>query len=255
MPRRQPPVAAAAASADPAAVRSRRRFARRQWARRWLTWKYVVGVVLLLVLVAGMLWLVFFSSQLAVKGIEVVGTRQLRPADVRAAAAVPEGEPLARLDLDRIRSRVEAMAPVRAADVTREWPDRVLIRIEEREAIAVVEFGGKLRGMDSEGVVFQDYRKPPADLPRVQSSLETGSDALHEAALVVAALPEDLQARVDHVRVETVDEIALVLRDGREVAWGSAADSDKKADVLAVLLDRPARHYDVSVPGQPTTRE
>ena len=34
--------------------RTRKRFARRQWSRRWLTWKPVVGVALL-VLLAGVL--------------------------------------------------------------------------------------------------------------------------------------------------------------------------------------------------------
>ena len=54
-------------------------------------------------------------------------------------------------------------------------------------------------------------------------------------------------------QVATVDQISLVLRDGRTVVWGSAEDSDAKAEVLVELLEQPARKYDVSVPGQPTT--
>lgn len=238
--------------ADPA-TRTRRRFARRQWARRWLAWRYVVAVMVLVVLLVGGIWLVYFSSYLSVQGVDVTGVRQLSASQVRAAAAVAEGEPLARVDLDRIRSRVEAMAPVRSADVTREWPDQVRIVVEEREAIAVVEIGGQLRGMDEDGVVFRDYAKAPADLPRVESSATTGSEALREAALVVAALPGDLAAKVDHVEVRTVDEISLVLRDDRTVEWGSAEQSEEKADVLASLLGQQATHFDVSVPGRPTT--
>jgi cell division protein FtsQ len=238
---------------DPAVVRTRRRFARRQWARRWLAWKYVVAVVLVVALVIGTAWLVFASSYLSVKGVEVTGAQQLNAADVRRAAAVPEGEPLARVDLDRIRSRVEAMAAVRTADVTRQWPDEVRIAIEERQPVAVVEIGGQLRGMDADGVVFREYAKAPADLPRVASSVTTGSEALREAALVVAALPADLAAQVDHVAVRTVDEISLALHDERTVEWGSAEQSDEKAAVLAVLLKQPATHFDVSVPAQPTT--
>jgi len=239
---------------DRAAAKTRRRFARRQWARRWLAWKYVVAVVLLVVLLVGGVWLVFFSTYLSVQGVEVTGVRQLRASQVLAAANVPDGEPLARVDLDRIRSRVEAMAPVRSADVTREWPDQVRIAVEEREAIAIVEIAGQLRGMDAEGVVFRDYATAPPDLPRVESSAATGSEALREAALVVAALPSDLAAQVDHVEVRTVDEISLVLRDERTVEWGSAEESDVKAEVLAeMLVARTADHYDVSVPGRPTT--
>ena len=42
-----------APDADPAVLRSRRRFARRQWARRWLAWKPVLAVVLVAALVGG----------------------------------------------------------------------------------------------------------------------------------------------------------------------------------------------------------
>ena len=235
-------------------LRTRRRFARRQWARRWLTWKPVLAVVLALVLLVGGLWLVYFSSFLSVQGVDVRGAPLLSEAEVRQAAAVPEGDALARVDLDRIRTRVEALAAVRSADVSREWPDQVRIDVSERVPVAVVEIAGRLRGMDEDGVVFRDYAQAPPDLPRVQTGSDTGSDALREAALVVGALPADLAAEVDHVEVATVDEITLALRDGRTVRWGSSADSDLKAEVLAELLvARKAQTYDVSVPGNPTT--
>lgn len=235
--------------------RTRKRFARRQWARRWLAWRPVLAVLLVVGLVAGLVWLVFFSAYLSVQGVDVRGASLLRAAQVRDAAAVPEGQALARVDLERVRARVEALAPVASADVSREWPDQVRIDVTERVPVAVVEISGQLQGMDADGVVFRSYDAPPPDLPRVQTGADTGSDALGEAASVVSALPDDLASKVDHVQVDTVDQISLVLRDGRTVAWGSSADSDLKAEVLAqLLLARKAQSYDVSVPGQPTTR-
>ncbi len=141
-----------------------------------------------------------------------------------------------------------------SAEVTRQWPDTIVIEIEERVAIATVEIGGQLRGLDLEGVVFDDYAKPPNGLPRVETSTDAGREALREAAAVVSALPEDLAAMVDHVEVATVDQISLVLRDERVVVWGSADESDVKAEVLAGLLKKPGSTYDISVPGQVTIR-
>ena len=238
---------------DPATLRSRKRFARRQLARRWLAWRRVVALLLLIVLMVGAVWLFYFSDVLAVKKVEVHGTRTLTSEEVRQVASVPAGQPLARVDLDAIRARIEAEAVVRHADVTRAWPDGVLIDVQERVAVAVVEIGGRIRGLDAEGVVFRNYPKPPPGMPQVRTSTDTRSDALREAALVVEALPAEIDRRVDHVEVATVDQISLVLRDGKTVAWGSAEDSDAKAEVLAELLRQPARKYDVSVPGQPTT--
>ena len=83
-------------------------------------------------------------------GLRVGGTDLLSEQDVRRVAAVPEGEPLALVDIAAAQNRVEAMAAVRSADVSREWPDQVRIDVEERVAVAVVELGGRLRGMDSD---------------------------------------------------------------------------------------------------------
>ena len=88
-----------------------------------------------------------------------------------------------------------------------------------------------------------------------QSSIDIRYDeALKEAATVVAALPQTLASRVDHVEVATVDQITLVLRDERQVMWGSAEESELKAEVLVPLLSRPGQTYDISVPGQATVR-
>ena len=82
----------------------------------------------------------------------------------------------------------------------------------------------------------------------------TTAAALKEAAKVIAALPPDLTLIVDHVQVTSVDQISLVLKDGRTVVWGSADESDTKAEVLATLLATvQAQVYDVSVPSKPTT--
>ena len=235
--------------------RTRQRFARRQWARRWMRWKFVVASVLLVALLVTGVWLVFFSATLSVKKVDVAGNELLSDQRVLRIAAVPEGEQLALVDLADAARRVETLSEVKDADVTRVWPDGVLITVTERTAVAVVELGGKIRGLDADGIVFRDYKSVPEGMPRVRPTTSTGTDALKEAAAVVSALPDDLSGRVDHVEVQTIDQITLVLRDGREVLWGSAEESDLKATVLAELLEvQDASVYDVSVPGSPTTR-
>ncbi|WP_193610671.1 cell division protein FtsQ/DivIB [Nocardioides lijunqiniae] len=235
------------------ALQTRRRFARRQWRRRWLAWKYVVSALLLLVLVVGGLVTVYFSDALAVDGVEVAGATTLSDDDVREAARVPLGEPLARVDLDLVRQRVEGLAVVRSVEVSRQWPHEVLITVEERTPLAVVEVAGKVRALDEDGVVFGTFKKVPKGLPRVQTTATTSGEALREAARVVAALPEQLATRVDHVTVASVDAITLQLRSGIEVRWGSSSQSEEKARVLdKLVLQEATTYYDVSVPGNPT---
>jgi cell division protein FtsQ len=237
---------------DPAAT-SRRRFARRQWLRRWLVWRYVIASVLLVALVVSGSWLVFVSSFLTVQQVQVQGESMLSRQQVLAAAQVPDGAHLVQLDLGAIRSRVGALAPVRRVDVSRSWPHGVLIKVTERTPVAVVEMGGRFHAMDADGVLFRSYPRPPAGMPRVVSTADTSSAALAEAARVIAALPSGLAARVDHVAVAGVDRVSLVMNSGALVIWGSDAQSALKAQVLVRLLVQPGRTYDVSVPGQPVT--
>ena len=242
------------ATVDRATRRSRKRFARRQWRRRWLAWRYLLGLVLVLTIVVGGFWAVWFSSWLAVETIDVSGAQTVDASDIRARSGIDVGEPLARVDLARAERRIGALAVVRTVDVTRQWPNGILVSIEERVAIAVVDIGGRLRGMDADGVVFRDYKKAPPGLPRVVTSIGTTSQALQEAAEVISALPTELTLIVDHVQVTTVDQISLALKDGRTVVWGSADESDTKAEVLELLLSTvQAQVYDVSVPSKPTT--
>jgi cell division protein FtsQ len=242
-------------TADERTVRlAQRQFARRQWARRWLAWRRLLLLVVVVGALVGGGWLVFFSSALSVERVEVSGTDVLEPRQVRVVADVPLGEPLATIALDSIAARVESLAPVDAVDVSRAWPDRVRIRVTEREAVAVVERAGAVQGVDEDGVLFRTYRSAPPRLPLVKVSAATRSAALAEAARVVDALPDDLAGRVDHLTVQTIDSISLQLGNGRTVFWGSAAESESKARVLAVLLEQKASVYDVSVPGQPTIR-
>jgi cell division protein FtsQ len=244
--------------ADERTVRiARRRFARRQWARRWLAWRRVLLAALLLGVVVAAVWLVFFSTVLAVSGVQVKGADVLSPAAVRRAAAVPTGAPLATVDLGSVTRRVERLPAVRSADVSRAWPNRVRVDVTERTAVAVVapaQPGGDVRGIDAEGVVFRRFANRPADLPVIRRGPRADADALSEAAQVAGSLSPSLAAKVAFVRVRTVDRISLELRGGRTVLWGSAEDSAQKARVLAVL-PRTASFYDVSVPGQPTIRK
>lgn len=236
--------------------RMRRRFARRQWARRWGVWRPLLVLVALVTLVGTGVWLVAFSSVLAVEDVVVEGTDHLSEADVREAADVPLGDPLARVDTEAVARRVQALAPVRTAEVVRDWPHGLRVVVTERVAVAVAEIGGRTRGMDAEGVVFRDYRQAPRALPRVRVVGDVDREALEQAATVLSALPADLAETVRRVDVQTVDHISLVLTGDRTVLWGSGEFSDEKADVLAALLKaHRAKRYDVSAPGQPVVAD
>lgn len=230
---------------------SRQRFARRAWARRWAVLRRVLVVALVLGLVGGAGWLVFFSSLLAVEQVRVAGTRTVAAQRIADAADVRLGEPLARVDVDRVRQRVESVPVVLRADISRSWPNTVAVEVTERTPVVAVPRGSAYRLVDAEGVPYRTVPEPRKGLPVLDARTAA---ATAEAAAVVAELPADLARRVAHVEAATMDSIELMLGNGRRVVWGSAESTPLKAQVLSALLKRKASVYDVSVPGSPTLK-
>ncbi|MGO4256297.1 cell division protein FtsQ/DivIB [Marmoricola sp. RAF53] len=231
-----------------------REFRRRRFSARLRRWRPFLLAGLAVVLLATGIWLVFFSSAMTVRGVQVTGNTTLSATRVEAVAGAPLGKPLARADLGAIQARVEALPAVRSASVSRSWPHTVHVDVVERTPVAVVNRGSGLQAVDDQGVLFGRYASQPADLPLVRTAPDVKADALAEAARVVGSLRSDIAARVDFIDVQTIDRIRLRLDDGRVVSWGSAEHSAQKAEVLAVLLQQKAQEIDVSVPGRPTTR-
>ncbi|MGN6253095.1 MAG: cell division protein FtsQ/DivIB [Marmoricola sp.] len=216
----------------------------------------LLALVLAGVLVVALGWLVAFSPYLTAERVRVRDDGALSVQRVRRVAQVPVGTPLARVDLGAVQARVEGISSVEGVEVSRSWPHTVEIAVTERTPVALVDTGSGRRAVDAGGVLFP-VPTGVGRLPVIHADATTDTVSLREAAHVAAALPASLDGRVDHLQLRSADDIRLVLRDGRTIVWGSAADSATKARVVALLLR--GRHgkvsqVDVSVPGRPTTR-
>lgn len=214
---------------------------------RWWHWCAVAVVLALLV------WLVGFSSVLGVRTVNVVGTRTLTAEQVRAAAGIRSGAPLARLDPGAIRSRLSALAPIRTVTVSRSYPANVTIRITERVPIGYRPVdGGQVVLIDRDNVAFRTAAAAPAGLPRL---LVPATGPLPTAAAAVAgALPGRILKALSSVSAPSAESVTLTLRDGRVVLWGGTDRSADKARLLTALLGRPGRYVDLSDPSAVTTR-
>ena len=232
------------------------RFVRRRLVA-WLRdhrWRLLMLAVLGLLAFAA--WVLLVSAWLGVRDVRVSGLEHVAVEQITEVAAVTPGTPLARLDADAVRERVEQVPGVAEANVERSWPHGVHITVVESTPVAVVVEDGTYSAMDHRGVLFRELESAPPRLPLVRADAlveESRTTALAEVAEVISSLAPAIARRVDHVELSSVDSIVLALRNGDEVRWGSAESSQRKAEVLAVLLDIDASVYDVSVPEQPTT--
>ncbi|MFJ9697891.1 cell division protein FtsQ/DivIB [Kitasatospora sp. NPDC101183] len=226
------------------------------------------GIVVLSAFGAALLgvlaWLVFFSSVLDVRSVAVQGApdENLTPDQVRESIGRLADGPLARVDLDEARRRVEAIPRVAKAEVWRGWPHTLRVKVVQRTAAAAVKGeDGKFTQVDASGVSFATDAAPPAGVPVVelrlsQPALDVESvisrpQLVRGAVAVAAGLPPDLAKRAGSVLVHSYDDIELQLSGGATVRWGSPDQIDRKARVLVALMNQKGTNYDVSAPEAP----
>lgn len=222
----------------------------------------IAGTVLIALLGGFGTWALYGSDWLRAEHVQVHGTDVLTAREVRAAADVPMGAPLASVDTDGIAARLaDRLGRIKSAEVTRSWPATVSVGVTERQPVLVVQKGRKFIEVDDEGVRFATVGAAPRDVPRLEmdaadspSLRRFGIPALNRAAVKVAtALPDTVGKDVRVIRVRSYDSITLELTRGRRVEWGSEEHGKEKAKVLGALLKaaRDAHHFDVSVPSAP----
>lgn len=222
--------------------------------RRLFRWVLIGGLALLVILGGTATWLLGFSSTFAATEVTVSGTSVLTQQQVVDAAQVELGRPLIRQDLTAIDERVSALPPAQEVTVNRRFPHSIDIAVTERQIAYVWNDGTTLKWVDAAGVVFQQGVEPPAGTVVAQIEGQPDQRLLRDVATVVASARPVLADRIGMVHAAAVDQIEVRLGDGDIVVWGSADQSEMKAQVLGVLLQVDATVYDVSAPGAPTTR-
>jgi len=207
------------------------------------------AVVLVLLTLAG--WLVFYSSVLGLKTIEVRGAQVLSAATVTGVLAIPEGTPLARVDLAAAEAALQDITQIESATVSRDWPATLVVQLTERSALATVDVNGTTWLVDRFGVLFAQVSEiPPGVVALRVERPATGDRAVSAAIEVIEVLDPTIRAILVEIRAVSPTEIELTLTDGRTVIWGSAQDSGRKSQILAGLLAGGVvgSVYDVSSP-------
>ncbi len=214
--------------------------------RRFVAIASVLAVVALVIVL-------LFTPLIGVRDVEVTGTKRIDRADVVALADIPMRRSLLRIDTEAAERAVATLPQVESVSVARSLPSTVRIEITERTAIAYFTAYDGIRLVDREGVPFHRVSTPPKRLPELHvDTVATDDPATRAATAVLTGIPNQLARRVATVTAESPVSVELRLRGGKVIQWGDAAQIDRKSRVLAALLTRPGRVYDVSSPELPT---
>src|ERR1700737_1489270 len=88
----------------------------------------------------------------SIKAVTIAGERELKEQDILAIAGISPRNSLLFLDVAKIRERLKQLPLVKEAAVTKLYPDRILIEIEERQPFALWQFDGQVQIIAADGV-------------------------------------------------------------------------------------------------------
>lgn len=219
------------------------------------TWPYWLAAFVILAIVGGGAYVVYRTPVFGLQQLEVTAASGDLSGDVsdevKAAADIADGTPLVTIDLDAARRRVLAVPQVATAQISRHWPNAVVITVTQRVPAAVTKANGELWLLDSDGNPY--IKVAAADVPAGLLTIDLATPGPHDASTVAALavvdeLKSPIKPLVGSVSAHTAYDVELLLKDGRTVIWGSPDDGPKKMQILPAALGQPGTVYDVSDP-------
>lgn len=201
----------------------------------------------------GRQWTVSFAAEIGfrVKDMLVAGKQETKPEALMAALRIGYGDPILAFDATAAKARIEALPWVLSASVERVLPDTIIVRVQERQPLAVWQNRGEYQLIDATGKPI-----PGAALDRFANLLQVvGEDAPAHAADLVRLLRTEpaLAGRVKaavrvgdrrwNLRLDNGVDVRLPEQDA-QAAWARLADYERTHKVL----ERDVQVLDLRLP-------
>jgi cell division protein FtsQ len=221
-------------------------------------WRAAFFALTAVAILVAAVWALLGSSLLVARSVRVTGAPAAQQAELLRAAGIAAGTPLIRINTAAVARRVEQITQIQSAQVSRDWPDSVVIAVRERTPALAVASGGGFALIDRFGVVIGHVAtrppgmtllaSPPADLASLR-----GSPAIQAAVTVLRQLPPAIRLLVRAVAAPSANAVTLDLKHGITVLWGGTDRPAAKAAELTILMRTKASFYNLADPDTAVT--
>lgn len=204
----------------------------------------------LAVLVFGFL----FSGDFPVKVVVVQGNK-VAYADAITELSGAMGESIFSVDSRTIAQRVATHPAVSSVNVTTEFPDKVVIQLNERVPVLAWHTGDQVALVDERGDVIAIADDPSLPV-MVQTSGDGPTPGTRVATGIVQAalyVHEKLGTKLAQLGYDPASGLTVQLSDGRTVVLGDGVKIPLKVSVLQTVLTLPDQwtRLDVRQPDRP----
>lgn len=210
------------------------------------------GLILSLLIAAA-----YLTPLLSISKIEVVGTERVNSADVIRKLQPVIGESLTTISEEQVTSLLEDFGLIDTIALESKPPHTLLVRIQERQPIAIVRTSGKDFLYDAAGVKVAEANGDES-LPKIRGiGNPSGSEKFQASIKVILEMPNSLFENLESFEFSGSSAVLRVRNHDFDVIWGDSSEGALKAEVLESILnslDSEPKLVDVSSPMAPVVR-
>lgn len=253
--------------------------AARSTVRSMVLWSAVLALFFVVVVIAGLFSgghvsaalqgakdqanALMVSAGFTVQTVTLEGRAETAPKEIGRMLGIQVGDPMLYVDVDEARARVEALPWVKSAEVRRVWPDKIVVRIQERRPVALWQMDGAVAVIDASGKPISG--EDPARFAELPLVVGKGAETQVGALLALIATQPNLKSRVKaavrvgerrwNLRLANGVEVRLP-EEGAEAALAELVRLEREENVLArdikaIDLRFPDRFIVKLPPGSP----
>ena len=191
----------------------------------------VLIAVVSVAVVAGLAWLLLFSSvfRLETSEIGVSGANEWVSAQtIHVIADKQAGKSLFLVSAHEVTEQLKSIPGVSEAKVSKQFPKSMSVEVKAQRPAAMLKRGDTLTAVDSQARVLNSVKNanvdgiPVIEVKDIDASLKNRS--VKETLTILGALPESMRKSITKVTAETQDSVTTTLNDGdRVIIWGDSS--------------------------------
>ena len=208
----------------------------------------------------------YASPMWQVTSVEVRGNDLLSAEQITEKAGVL-GKSILAVDVKEVEKAITSLGPAGRVVVSRSFPDRITISVEERPGWGAWQVGQTRYLIDGEGVVLTD--KAPPSLPTIramdgkplQSGDRVDGGAVKLAQTLIQVLPQKMGLQARSFEYLSYGGLVVITDAGWRARVGDASDLDYKFAVWKAILDKKGElpikpvHVDLRFGARPFFRQ
>ncbi|ABO49218.1 cell division protein FtsQ [Desulforamulus reducens MI-1] len=228
---------------------------------------HLVQSVFFILLVVVASYILLQSPFFQIKTVVVNGNRQLKKEDIVRYSGINIGLNIFKVNLSECEERLGLVPFIKNVKLKRSLPNKVIIEVSERNAVALLPVENGFIKVDTEGVYLQRGQIAAAlpiitglDIQLKGPGKPIQSEYLPMALRILDQLPRSVIMKLSELNVSKAGLITLYTIDGVQGRLGSAKDLEYKGivfqQVLATLQqsNNEIQYVDLSNPRVPVVK-